>query len=206
MIAIIDYGSGNIHSIRNALEMVGASVLVTCEPDDLRDCSHLVLPGVGAFSQCISNLRASGIEESIREEVLVNGKPFYGICVGMQVLAREGHEFGVFEGLGWINGVVKRFELETTTFKIPHVGWNDLVVLRDSPLFEGIPSNDRTFYFTHSYHLVAEEPELVAATCDHGLDFTAAIQKDNIFATQFHPEKSQENGLRLLENFVKWRP
>lgn len=206
MIAVVDYGSGNLHSIGSAFDMVGAEVLVTNKPEDFRAAERIVLPGVGAFGVCMENLRASGVEESLREEVLEKGKPFYGICVGMQVLAREGHEFGVHQGLGWLNGIVKRFEVDEAQFKIPHVGWNEVVVSGDNPLFEGISQKDKTFYFTHSYHFISDDENLVAASCEYGESFPAAVQKDNIFATQFHPEKSQENGLKLLENFLNWKP
>lgn len=206
MIAVVEYGSGNIHSISSAFDMIGADVLVTNKPEDFQAATHIVLPGVGAFGVCMENLRASGVEESLREEVLEKGKPFYGICVGMQVLAREGHEFGVHRGLGWLNGIVKKFEVDETEFKVPHVGWNEVVVSNDNPLFDGISQKDKTFYFTHSYHFVSDDQNLVAANCEYGESFPAAVQKDNIFATQFHPEKSQENGLKVLENFLNWKP
>lgn len=206
MIAVVDYGSGNLHSIGSAFDMVGADVVVTNKPEDLRAASHIVLPGVGAFGVCMENLHASGVEECLRQEVLEKGKPFYGICVGMQVLAREGHEFGVHKGLGWLDGVVKKFDVDEAEYKIPHVGWNEVVVSDGHPLFEGISQKDKTFYFTHSYHFISDDEHLVAAKCEYGEQFPAAVQKDNIFATQFHPEKSQENGLRVLENFLNWKP
>jgi imidazole glycerol-phosphate synthase subunit HisH len=206
MIAVVDYGSGNIHSIGSALYMVGADVVVTKKPEDLQAASHIVLPGVGAFGVCAANLRASGVEECLAEEVLEKGKPFYGICVGMQVLAREGHEFGVHKGLGWLNGIVKRFEVDQREHKIPHVGWNEVLLEKETPLFNGIIPKDKTFYFTHSYHFVADDADLIAANCEYGETFPAALQRDNIFATQFHPEKSQENGLKVLENFLNWKP
>lgn len=205
MIAVVDYGSGNIHSISSAFYMIGADVKVTNKPEDLREASHIVLPGVGAFGACMENLHASGIEDALAEEVLERGKPFYGICVGMQVLAREGHEFGVHKGLGWLNGVVKKFDVDEKKFKIPHVGWNDVLVERETPLLKGL-GKDKTFYFTHSYHFIPDDDSLTAAVCEYGSSFTVAVQRDNIFATQFHPEKSQDNGLKLLENFLNWKP
>lgn len=205
MIAVVDYGSGNVHSISSALYMIGADVVVTDKPEELRDASHIVLPGVGAFGMCMDKLNASGLRETLTEEVLENGKPFYGICVGMQVLAREGHEFGVHQGLGWLDGIVKHFEVDEHEYKIPHVGWNNVDSKADVPLFENLKS-DATFYFTHSYHFVPEDENLTVATCNYGSNFTAAVQKGNIFASQFHPEKSQDNGLQLLENFLNWKP
>ncbi len=205
MIAVVDYGSGNLHSIGSAFHMIGANVIVTNKPEDLREATHIVLPGVGAFGECMKNLHASGIEGALAEEVLEKRKPFYGICVGMQVLAREGHEFGVHRGLGWLNGIVRRFEVNEKEFKIPHVGWNDVIQTKETPMLKGL-GKDKTFYFTHSYHFVPSDEDLTAAVCDYSSNFTVAVQRDNIFATQFHPEKSQENGLKLLENFLNWKP
>ncbi len=205
MIAVVDYGSGNIHSISSAFYMLGADVVVTNKPEDLQAATHIVLPGVGAFGVCMENLKASGVIESLTEEVFEKGKPFYGICVGMQVLAREGHEFGIHEGLGWVDGIVKKFDVDESEYKIPHVGWNDILVTRETPLIKDL-GKDKTFYFTHSYHFITDDEDLIVANCEYGETFPTAIQKDNIFATQFHPEKSQENGLNLLENFLNWKP
>ncbi len=205
MIAVLDYGSGNLHSVRSALEVIGVNARITRKPEDLRKADHIILPGVGAFSECLKNLKDSGMVGALEEEVLERGKPFYGICVGLQVLAREGHEFGIHPGLGWVPGVVKRFEVESLGLKVPHVGWNEIITTLKSPLFNGIKEN-AAFYFVHSYRLELSDPAWQAAECDYGEKFTAAILHDNIFATQFHPEKSQENGLRLLENFCKWKP
>lgn len=196
---------GNLHSVRNALDMVGAEVRVTSYPEDLRTAERIVLPGVGAFGECAKNLKASGIIEALEEEVLQKGKPFYGICVGLQVLASEGQEMGVHAGLGWIPGVVRPFDVKAKGLKVPHVGWNEVIPIHESVLFDSLPRNP-TFYFVHSYHFVPDNPELVAAVCEYGERFTAAILRGNVFATQFHPEKSQQNGLRLLENFLKWSP
>lgn len=205
MIAIVNYGMGNLRSVQHALEMVGAEVRVTTRPEELHAAERLVLPGVGAFGACVQNLRASGLVEALTEEVLHRGKPLLGICLGMQVLARVGYEMGEHQGLGWIPAAVQRFEVEHLGFKVPHVGWNEVIPQRDTPLFHGL-QKDRTFYFVHSYYLVPDTPEVTLALCDYGGWFTAAILRDNIFACQFHPEKSQHNGLRLLENFLSWNP
>ncbi len=205
MIAIVDYGMGNLHSVRHALERIGAEVSVAHCPEDLLQADRIVLPGVGAFGECAKNLRASGLVDALEEAVLKKGKPLYGICVGLQVLAREGYEMGVHPGLGWVPAVVKRFEVESLGLKVPHVGWNEVLPQSDVSLFRGL-RRPPTFYFVHSYYLAPDDDQLMAATCDYGGRFAAAILRDNIFATQFHPEKSQENGLRLLENFLNWKP
>lgn len=205
MVAVVDYGMGNLRSVRHALEIAGADVGVVTKPEELRAAERIVLPGVGAFGRCMENLRASGLMEALREEVLYGGKPFLGICLGLQVLARQGHEGGIQPGMGWIPGEVERLDVKNLGLKVPHVGWNTVLPLSDSPLFKGLKP-EPTFYFVHSYHLVPDDPSLVAATCEYGRPFTAAILMGNVFATQFHPEKSQENGLRLLENFLKWEP
>jgi imidazole glycerol-phosphate synthase subunit HisH len=203
-VAVVDYGAGNLHSVRHALDLVGGDVVVTTHPEELRDAERIVLPGVGAFGECASSLRASGFIESLEEEVRRKGKPFLGICVGMQLLAREGHEMGVHPGLDWMPAVVRRLDSDAMGLKVPHVGWNDIEAI-DSPIFHGF-RREATFYFTHSYHLALEDASLEAAACEYGQRFTAAVLKDNIVATQFHPEKSQENGLKLLENFLAWTP
>ena len=204
-VAVVDYGAGNLHSVRHALELVGADVVVTKRPEDLHDAERIVLPGVGAFGECAAGLRASGFIESLEQEVRRRGKPFLGICVGMQLLAREGREHGVHAGLGWVPGVVQRLEADARGLKIPHVGWNDITPHAANHLFDGL-RRDPTFYFTHSFHLSLDDPSYEAASCDYGGRFTAAVLKDNVAATQFHPEKSQENGLKLLENFLAWKP
>ena len=205
MIAVVDYGVGNLHSVRHALEMIGAEVCVTRRPEDLRESERIILPGVGAFGECVKNLRASGLVEVLEEEVLRKGKPFYGICVGLQILAREGYELGVHRGLGWVPAVVRRFQGEAQGLKVPHMGWNEVMPEVESPLFSGL-RRAPTFYFVHSYYMAPYELNLTAASCDYGGKFTAAILHNNVFGTQFHPEKSQGNGLRLLQNFLSWKP
>jgi imidazole glycerol-phosphate synthase subunit HisH len=204
MIAVVDYGMGNLHSVRSALEAAGVNVTVTSRPEDLREAERIVLPGVGAFGECVSNLHASGLVGALTEEVLEKRKPLLGICVGLQVLATAGEENGLAPGLGWLPGVVRRLDVRDRNLKVPHTGWNDVVPVVDTPLLGGF--RYPAFYFTHSYHFVPDDPSLVAATADHGGRVTAAVLARNIFATQFHPEKSQRNGLRLLENFLAWHP
>lgn len=205
MIAIVDYGMGNLHSVRHAIEAAGGDACVTKHAEDLRTAERIVLPGVGAFRECVENLRASGMVEALEKEVLQRGKPMLGVCVGLQVMARAGEEDGVHPGLGWLNGVVRRLDVDTTSLKVPHTGWNDVVPLRDSVMFKGF-RGPAAFYFTHSYHFVPDDDQVIAAEADYGTKVTAAVQFTNVFATQFHPEKSQVNGLRLLENFLAWKP
>ncbi|MCX8130813.1 MAG: imidazole glycerol phosphate synthase subunit HisH [Clostridia bacterium] len=204
MIAIIDYGMGNTFSVFNALDYIGVEAVITNKETEIKNADRIILPGVGAFGDCIENLKQLGLKDLLMEEVVEKGKPFMGICLGMQVLADYGTEKGIFEGLGWIKGNVQRFLVEDQSLKIPHVGWNDINIEKETPLFKGL-IKERAFYFVHSYHFEAQNKEEVLATCDYGGNFNAALIKDNIFATQFHPEKSQKNGLIVLENFVKWR-
>ena len=205
MIAVVDYGMSNLLSVRNAFAAVGAEAAVTDRAEDLLRAERVVLPGVGAFGHCVENLRRSGLAEALEEAVLRHGKPFLGICLGMQVLAREGREGGTHRGLGWVAGVSRPFHVGEPHLRVPHVGWNDVTVVRDgAPIFKGLPRRP-TFYFAHSFLLELDGPEAVA-TCEYGEQFAAALQRDNLFATQFHPEKSQAAGLRLLENFAAWRP
>ncbi|MBF0341719.1 MAG: imidazole glycerol phosphate synthase subunit HisH [Magnetococcales bacterium] len=211
MITVIDYGSGNLRSVAKALETAGAEVLVSGRPEDALRADHLVLPGVGAFADCRHNLEAAGLIPPILEH-LQAGKPFLGICVGMQLLFGEGHEFGIHPGLDLVPGQVVRFANDMPDphapgqrLKVPHMGWNRVRFTAPHPLWHGIPDQTH-FYFVHSYHGQAEDPAMVAAWCDHGIAFPAAVARDNLFGTQFHPEKSQTAGLKLLENFVAWRP
>jgi glutamine amidotransferase len=204
-VAVVDYGVGNLHSVRHALDLVGATVIVTADPAEIAAAERIVLPGVGAFGECVRNFQASGLVEVVSEQVREQGKPLFGICVGFQLLAREGYEMGTHQGLGWIDATVERLDVEALGLKVPHVGWNEIEPVVDSPLFNGLRRTP-TFYFTHSYRVVPRDRALEAARCDYGEPFTAAILRDNIFATQFHPEKSQENGLRILENFLAWHP
>lgn len=203
MIVVIDYGICNVRSVVKALELIGGNVVVSDRAKDLEKADRIVLPGVGAFGDGMKNLRTLGLIEALSEQVIQKRKPFLGICLGMQLLARESHEFGVHQGLGWIPATVKPLTFNNNSLKVPHIGWNEVYRQVDTPLFVGV-SKMPTFYFVHSYHMVCDTPDFVAAWCDYGGPFTAAIQRGNIFATQFHPEKSQDEGLHILENFLNW--
>jgi glutamine amidotransferase len=214
-LAIIDYGSGNLHSAAKAFERAARDsglaipVLVTSDPERLRKAERIVLPGVGAFKDCRDGLKAvPGMWEALEEEVTGRGKPFLGICVGMQLMASRGLEHDITEGFGWIPGDVKPISPRDPSFKIPHMGWNTLECRKPHALLDGIGlgENGLHAYFVHSYHLDAREPAHVVATTDHGCTITAMVGRDNLAGTQFHPEKSQELGLALLANFLRWRP
>jgi len=203
-VVVVDYGMGNVRSVVNALSAAGADVLLSSRIEGLRAADRIVLPGVGAFGDCMRGVAAAGLVEALDAEVRGKGKPFLGICVGMQLLAGEGHENGVYAGLGWLPGAVTRFTVEAKGLKVPHAGWNDVLTTRDSVLLKGFRPGP-TFYFVHSYHFVCDDAADVTAVCDYGGPFTAAVERGNVFGTQFHPEKSQENGQRLLRNFLRWR-
>ena len=214
-LVIIDYGSGNLHSAAKAFERaardsgLGTPVIVTSEPEMLRKAERIVLPGVGAFKDCRDGLAAvPGLRDALQEEVIDKGKPFLGICVGMQLMASRGLEHEVTEGFGWIPGDVAPIAPRDPSFKIPHMGWNTLDVKRPHALLEGIPLGEAGLhaYFVHSFHLAAREHAHVVATTDHGATLTAVVARDNLAGTQFHPEKSQTLGLTLLANFLRWRP
>ncbi|MBF0284086.1 MAG: imidazole glycerol phosphate synthase subunit HisH [Magnetococcales bacterium] len=211
MIVVVDYGSGNLRSVAKALESAGASVVVSGDPATARRADRLVLPGVGAFGDCRRNLDAAGLTEPILEH-LQAGRPFLGICVGMQLLFAEGLEFGRHPGLHVIPGQVVPFDKAmgdpadgARHLKVPHMGWNRVRQTQEHPLWNGIPDQSH-FYFVHSFHGRPEEPAVVAGESDYGLPFAAAVARDNLFGAQFHPEKSQRRGLQLLANFIGWRP
>ncbi|MEK6683417.1 MAG: imidazole glycerol phosphate synthase subunit HisH [Nitrospirota bacterium] len=201
MIAIIDYGMGNLRSVSKAFERLGYTVNVTREPRVIADASHVVLPGVGAFPDCMRNLEQMGLIDPIRR-ALSSGKPFLGICLGLQLLFTESEEFGLHKGLGWIQGRVVRFK--THDLKVPHMGWNTLTIKKPAPVFDGIPA-DAMVYFVHSYYGAPEDPSLIATTTEYGVSFASSIAAGNVFACQFHPEKSQAVGLMLLRNFAQCR-
>jgi glutamine amidotransferase len=198
-IVIIDYGMGNLRSVQKAFERSGVPAKISSVPEEILNADKLVLPGVGAFPACMSNLEKLGLAEPIRESVR-RGKPFLGICMGMQVLFDEGEEFGLHKGLGIIPGRVIKFKL-AKKYKIPHMGWNRIRKKKKIPLLAEIEENSY-FYFVHSYHVVPEDPSVIATVTDYGKDFVSSIAKDNIFACQFHPEKSQALGLKLIKAFV----
>jgi imidazole glycerol-phosphate synthase subunit HisH len=212
-VAIIDYGSGNLHSAAKAFERAaresGDAIVVTGDPEAVRTADRVVLPGVGAFADCRRGLdRVPGMVEALSEAVRRRGKPFLGICVGMQLMAERGREYATTEGLGWIAGDVRRISPRDSELKIPHMGWNTLTERRPHPLFAGIPLGPDGLhaYFVHSYHLrVADSADLVADS-DYGGPVTALVARDNYAGTQFHPEKSQKLGLALIANFLKWKP
>ncbi len=200
-IAVINYGMGNLRSVSQALQAVGAEVHVCEKPAEVAAAGGLVLPGVGALADCVSALQASGFASFVRDWIAAD-RPFLGVCLGLQALFDHSEE-GDIEGLGIFRGKVVRFR-RPPAFKIPHMGWNT-VTFRDpgSPLIEGLRAAGESFYFVHSFHVVPEDPELTFGTCDYGGDFTAAVARGRCFATQFHPEKSQATGLALYRNFVR---
>jgi glutamine amidotransferase len=214
-VAIIDYGSGNLHSAAKAFERAGresgheAPILVTSDPDAVRRADRVVLPGVGAFADCRRGLDAlPGMVDALNETVRGKGRPFLGICVGMQLMAERGREYEVTDGLGWIAGEVDRITPRDPALKIPHMGWNTLDPARVHPLLDGIALGPQGLhaYFVHSYHLnVAERADLVAEA-DYGGPVTAIVARDTAAGTQFHPEKSQRLGLKLIANFLRWTP
>ena len=211
-VVIVDYGSGNLRSAAKAFSRaaadagLSAEIMVSAEASSLRQASHIVLPGVGAFADCKRGLESlPGMIEGLNEAVLKHRTPFFGICVGMQLMAEIGHEHGEHRGLGWIKGSVEPLRLEPG-MKVPHMGWNDLALAQPAhPLFDGVAPGRHT-YFVHSYHLRCSDPTNVLATVSYGETITAVVGRDNIVGTQFHPEKSQAIGLTLIANFLRWRP
>ena len=221
MIAIIDYGMGNLRSVQKGFEKVGYEAVVTNNPQEILFADGVVLPGVGAFKDCMRNLKEGGLIDTIHK-VIDDGKPFLGICLGLQLLFTESEEFGIHKGLDIIKGRVVKFsfntpnsELRTPNLKIPHMGWNNIkkrgqgvkgtrdlpqTLEPSNPFFKDIPDNSY-FYFVHSYYVIPEDGNVIASTTDYGIGFVSSIWRDNIFAVQFHPEKSQELGLRMLKNF-----
>lgn len=203
MIAIIDYGMGNLRSVQKGFEKVGFEAVVTSEPNVVLEADRVVLPGVGAFRDCMRNLEQGGFIDPILR-VIREGRPFLGICLGLQLLFTESEEFGLHAGLNIIPGRVVRFpegmRQDDEELKVPHMGWNQISVKRRPQAFAGI-QDGAAFYFVHSYYVRPEDPSVVATTTDYGMEFCSSIWKDNIVATQFHPEKSQEQGLAILKNF-----
>jgi len=209
--AIIDYESGNLHSAHKAFERMAretdaGEVVVTADADVVARADRLVLPGDGAFPSCMASLKGkSGIYAAMVEAVEQKGRPFLGICVGMQLMATWGREYEDTQGLDWIAGEVTKITPSDPTFKVPHMGWNDLVIDHPHPVFDGIATGDHT-YFVHSYHMVVANPEQRLAHVDYAGDVTAVIGRDTMLGMQFHPEKSQAIGLRMIANFLNWRP
>ena len=198
-IVVIDYGIGNTHSVHNALDLLGYKVKVSDQRTVIQASDIIILPGVGAFEEAVRNLHERHLMEILSEEVLVNKKPLLGICLGMQLLATWSEENGRHNGLNFIPGEVRKLQLPGD-YAVPHVGWNDIRCMDQKDLFARVDNNSH-FYFDHSYHFVCE-PEHVAATCDYGITLTAAVKRDNVFGVQFHPEKSQTNGLKLFRGLI----
>jgi glutamine amidotransferase len=196
MIAIIDYGMGNVASVQKALDFLGLKSYITKDRQQIEDADSIILPGVGSFMQGMNNLNERGLVEILNQEVVVNKKKFLGICLGMQLIFENGTEPVPNKGLGWISGTIKK--LESNGLRVPHMGWNDLMVL-NSTYHEKEEIKD--FYFIHSYHAVPDDDTVIASMVNYGFDVVASVQKDNIFATQFHPEKSQIAGLKLMNSF-----
>ena len=205
MIAVIDYGMGNLRSVQKSLEFVGAKVIVTHDPDLILNANSVVLPGVGAFKDCMANLKKLKLVDPIRK-FIDGGKPFLGICLGLQVLFEESEEYGPVAGLGILPGKVVKFSGESSEtkngrpIKIPHMGWNQIKVKKNVPLFRGV-GDAPYFYFVHSYYVVPEDQNMIATVTNYGVEFVSGIQHKNIYAFQFHPEKSQTLGLSILERF-----
>lgn len=205
MIGIVDYGSGNLLSVTNALAMIGADAQLCSTPQQLNEAERIILPGVGAFRSCADNLRSRGFEEALDELVIRQRRPILGICVGMQLMARKSLEGGEHAGLGWLDAEVVRLAPQPEPLRVPQIGWNDIEYREDCALFSGL-QQQTDMYFVHSYWMNCRDETDVAAWCDYGSRVTAAVWRDNIAGTQFHPEKSQDSGLRILENFVRWTP
>jgi glutamine amidotransferase len=214
-VAIIDYGSGNLRSATKAFERaaheagIAAAIELTADAERVRGADRIVLPGVGAYADCAAGLHAvAGMWEAVEEVALVKGRPFLGICVGMQLMSERGLEKTITNGLGWIAGDVKEIQPSDPALKIPQIGWNTVELARKHPLFSGIETGPKGLhaYFVHSYHLDTKNPAEVLATTDYGGPVTAAVVRDNLAGTQFHPEKSQVLGLALITNFLRWRP
>ena len=206
MIAIIDYGMGNLRSVEKGFQKVGVDVTVTNKPDVVKKADAVVLPGVGAFKDCMRELTNLELVDAVADSIK-KGNPYLGICLGLQVLFSESEEFGKCMGLDVLRGKVVKFEFETQylipitqSLKVPHMGWNEIKIQKNNPLFKGIPDKSY-FYFVHSYYVVPEDKSIIATTTDYGIEFTSSIWKDNVFAVQFHPEKSQAAGLQVLKNF-----
>jgi imidazole glycerol-phosphate synthase subunit HisH len=212
IVAIVDYGSGNLRSAAKAFERAAAEsdpaieVRVTSEPEIIAAADRIVLPGVGAFADCRRGLAAvAGLEAALDEAVMIRARPFLGICVGMQLMAARGREFETVDGLGWIAGEVVPIVPRDPALKIPHMGWNELEIRASHPVVDGLAAGAHA-YFVHSYHFRSDEPGDLVAVADYGGPLAAVISRDNLVGTQFHPEKSQGTGLRLIGNFLRWRP
>jgi glutamine amidotransferase len=203
-IAILDYDMANLRSVQKAFEHVGAAARIISRPEEVDEADQLVLPGVGAFADAVATLRERGLDESIRRHV-ARGKPLLGICLGLQILFETGYEDGQHTGLGILKGKCVRFDVDQTHgLKVPHMGWNQLTMRKPSPLLKDLPP-ESSVYFVHGYHVVPQDDSIIATTTDYGGDFVSSIYQDNLMAVQFHPEKSQAVGLKMLANFATMR-
>ena len=210
LIAIIDYGSGNLRSAAKALEVANKNlntnlkIIITSDPGVIRKSNKIILPGQGSFRDCFLGIKKiDGLVDTLNDFVLVQKKPIFGICIGMQLFAKIGYESKETKGFGWIDGIVKKINNINKTLKLPHMGWNQIEYKKNFSLFSDI-ENQSHMYFVHSYEFLTKQKDCIVATTKYGNSIIAAVAKDNIFGTQFHPEKSQKNGLKLLENFLKW--
>ena len=209
-IVVIDYGSGNLKSAAKALEAasnntnINSKIIVTSDPKIIKEANKIVLPGQGSFKDCCLGIKKiSGLEDVLNEFVLIKKKPIFGICVGMQLFAKIGYESQETKGFGWIDGEVRKINNINKTLKLPHMGWNQIELIKDFTLFANL-KNKSHMYFIHSYEFITKEKDCIVATTNYGNSITVSVAKENIFGTQFHPEKSQKNGLVILENFLKW--
>ena len=205
-VVIVDYGRGNIRSVANAIDYIGVDVEVSNEESVIDNASHIILPGVGSFGDAVSALEDRELIDILNEQVLVKGKPFLGICVGMQVLARTSLEHGAHSGFGWVDAKVSSLRVDNLNQKIPHMGWNTVEVKRPHPVFTNLIKDDLVFYFVHSFAITSLGFPEVLGISNYGIDFVSIIAWDNIIATQFHPEKSQDSGVDFLSGFVNWSP
>lgn len=205
MIAIVDYGMGNVRSLENAFAYFGHDVVITADAEELNEADRIVLPGVGAFGDAMVAIRERGLDRILTRQALEIKKPILGICLGMQLFAKRSGEHGEHEGLGWIDADIERLQVERP-LKVPHVGWNNLHFSATDWLFKDIRPSEANFYFVHSFHMVCRNPDDLIATTNYGGPVTAVVRSGNLVAAQFHPEKSQDNGLKMLENWVNWIP
>lgn len=201
-IVIIDYGMGNLDSVARAIEYCGGFPIVTNKKEEIETATHIILPGVGAFSNGMENLKKTGLDEILREQIFKSKIPLLGICLGMQLLGTKGYEGGETNGLNFIEGEVKKLQPKIASERIPHIGWNEVILKKESLLFKNI-SSGKDFYFVHSYHFICNQENNVIALTPYCGNFISAIQKDNIFGVQFHPEKSQKPGFQILKNFLE---
>ncbi|MDQ8004322.1 MAG: imidazole glycerol phosphate synthase subunit HisH [Pedobacter sp.] len=205
MIGIVDYGMGNLLSVYNAFDYLGAEVKICNNPEEIESVDKIVIPGVGAFKDCIEKITSTGFLEALNEQVIVKAKPTLGICLGMQVMSNRSFEGGEYKGLGWFDADVIRLSPTDPDLRVPNIGWNTIEYDSEVSLFKNLPTNP-DFYLVHSFYVKSNNTNDVVATYEYTYPVTAAILKDNIFATQFHPEKSQDYGLQLLDNFIDWNP